>query len=146
MSAGLRPTAALLMVLAMATFAPHTPALAQSAPATCQYEPGPCPSSAEVQDLGDGADAFSENAGQGTDAVNEALEEPEAPADASTVPAVASATASSASPENGSARSNTEEPVEITVLPETGGAPLTVLGSGVLLATLGLITRKVVGR
>ena len=127
------------------------PALAQSAPSASQYEPGTCPpgspgSLCAQSSLGDGADDFSENAGEGADAVNEALEEPEASTAASTVPAVASAPANSASPEDGSAAESTGVPGGITALPETGGAPLTVLGSGILLVVLGLMARKVVGR
>lgn len=137
------------MILAMATFAPHTPALTQSVPSTCQYEGGPCPTSAEVQDLGDGADAFSENAGPGTDAVNEALGEPEASANASSVSpgSVESvASAESSSTEGGAASEEGEAPASITRLPETGGAPLAALGSGVLLVAFGLTAHRLARR
>ena len=133
----------------MATLAPHTPALTQSVPSTCQYEPGPCPSSAEVQDLGDGADAFSENAGPGTDAVNEALGEPEASAKASSVsPGSVEpvASAGSSSTEGGAASEDGETPASITRLPETGGASLAALGSGILSVTFGLIACRVATR
>ena len=149
MNARQRLTAALLLALAIAMFAPHTPALAQSVPSTCQYETGPCPSSAEVQDLGDGADAFSENAGQGTDAVNEALDGPEASASAAgvspnSVESVASA--ESSSPEGEAASEDGEAPASITRLPETGGASLAALGSGMLLVAFGLAARRLARR
>jgi hypothetical protein len=99
--------------------------------------------------VADGADDFSKNAGQGTDAVNEALGEPEASANASSVsPGSVEpvASAESSSTEGGAASEDGEAPASITRLPETGGAPLAALGSGILLVTFGLIACRVATR
>lgn len=132
-----------------------SPAPAQSSPSASQYQgggSGHCPSgSICVQSLGDGADTFSGNVGQGTDALNEALEVSEASASASSAPAgsvrsAASPTGGSSSTEGGTNEEGAPEgAVTITELPETGGAPLAALGSGLLLALLGLMARRMVG-
>ena len=130
------------------------PTLAQSSsPSASQYEPGTCPPGSPgslcAQSVADGADDFSKNAGQGTDAVNEALEKPEASANASSVsPGSVEpvASAESSSTEGGAASEDGEAPASITRLPETGGAPLAALGSGILLVTFGLIACRVATR
>ena len=133
------------------------PALAQSSPSASQYQGGGsgyCPPNTTcVQSLGDGADDLSENAEQGTDAVNDAMED--APSNASAVSggasasdgveSVASATAESSPTEGDVAGEDGEGPASITRLPETGGASLAALGSGILLATSGLMVRRIVG-
>ena len=126
------------------------PALAQSAPSTAQYEGGGSgycpPGSYCAQSLADGADDFSENAGEGADAVNEAMKEPEAAAvaDPEASPST-DATAGSVPPEGGPARAEAGGPVGMTSLPETGGVSLAALGSGMLLAAFGLMVRRIVG-
>lgn len=120
------------------------PLLAQSAPSTCQYRPGSCPSGATIQSLDDGADAFAQNGGQATDAVNDAMEDA-SPAGASTVPGDASTPAAPTEPAGGPAGYKGGGPDGITTLPETGGASLVVLGSGILLLVFGLMARKVAG-
>ena len=130
------------------------PTLAQSSsPSASQYEPGTCPPGSPgslcAQSLADGADDFSENAGPGTDAVNEALGEPEASANASSVSpgSVESvASAESSSTEGDAASEEGEAPASITKLPETGGAPLAALGSGVLLVAFGLTAHRLARR
>ena len=128
------------------------PTLAQSSgPSASQYEPGTCPPGSPgslcVQRVADGADDFSENAGQGTDAVNEAMNESEAEAVADPeVSPSADATAGSVPPEGGSASAEAGGSGGITRLPETGGAPLATLSSGILLATFGLIALRLAGR
>lgn len=164
MNARLRLTTALLVTLATVSLAPAAPALAQGGPSAAQYQgggSGHCPSNSLcVSGLNDGADAFSENAGQGTAAVNEALEEPVASGEASSAPAgsvqsAASATAEPSSTEGGtteeggpegSGKGGPEGPGTITELPETGGASLAALGSGVLLMLLGLMARRLAWR
>ncbi len=101
------------------------PALAQSAPSASQYQGGGSgycpPGSYCAQSLADGAGDFSENAEQGTDAVNDAMED--APSNASAVSGGASASGASVSPQGGSAGGSIGGPGGITKLPETGGAP-----------------------
>jgi hypothetical protein len=134
-----------------------TPALAQSSPSASQYPGGGSgycpPGNLCVQSVNDGADAFSENAKQGTDAVNDAMAEPEASAptvpDDASAPAVlsdASAPAGSVSPGGGTAGSETGGPGGITKLPETGGPFVVMPGLGVLLVALGLTSRKICRR
>ncbi len=124
------------------------PAPAQSSPSAAQYRDGGsgyCPPNTTcVQSLGDGADDFSENAEQGTEAVNEAMEDASPPADASAVSGDVSAPAAPASSAGGPAAYEGEGPGGITALPETGGASLAALGSGVLLAVSGLMARRIV--
>lgn len=124
------------------------PALAQSSPSPSQYEPETCSSSSGAcnSSVGDSPEDFVDNAEQGTDAVNDAMEGDSSPADASAVSDEAPASGGSVSPDGRPAGDGTGGPGEITRLPETGGAPLMVLGSGVALATLGLLARKVVGQ
>lgn len=119
------------------------PAPAQSVPSAAQYEGGSgyCPPNRMcVQSLGDGADAFSDNADRGTDAVNQAMEEPEASTGASTGASAVSVAPASTESDSGSGEAAVG-PGGITQLPETGGAPLAALGSGMLLVTLGLAAR-----
>ncbi len=122
------------------------PALAQSSSPAAQYQGGASgycpPSSTCVQSLADGADDFSENAGRGTDAVNEAMED--VPADASAATGVTSAPAASASSGESAAAYEDGGSGGITTLPGTGGASLAALGSGILLAAFGLIGRRLV--
>ena len=94
--------------------------------------------------MADGADDFSENAGQGTDAVNEAMNESEAEAvaDPEASPS-ADATADSIPPKGGPASAEAGGSGGITRLPETSGAPLAAPGSGILLAAFGLIACRV---
>jgi hypothetical protein len=125
------------------------PTPAQSSPSASQYRDGGSgycpPGNLCAQSVNDGPEVFSENAEQGTDAVNDAMSEPEA--SAPTEPDDASAPAGSVPPEGGPAGTEAGGPGGITSLPETGGAPLTVLGSGAVLASLGfLMAREVVGR
>ena len=135
------------------------PAPAQSSPAASQYQGGGSgycpPGSLCIQSLGDGADDLSENAEQGTDAVNDAMA-----GTASSVSSSASeeasappASAASGSDADGDSRTESEGAPgagtgkglgSITRLPETGGAPLAALGSGMLLAS-GLVLRRIVG-
>ncbi len=129
------------------------PTLAQSSPSASQYEPGTCPPGSPgslcVQSVADGADDFSKNAGQGTDAVNEALGEPVASANASSVSPgslESAASAESSSTEGGAASEDGEAPASITSLPETGGAPLAALGSSALLVVFGLVASRLAGR
>ena len=128
------------------------PTLAQSSsPSASQYEPGACPPGSPgslcAQSVADGADDFSENAGEGADAVNEAMQEPEAEAmaDPEASPS-ADATAGSVPPEGGPASAEAGGSGGITSLPETGGAPLAAQCSGILLATFGLIACRVATR
>jgi hypothetical protein len=129
------------------------PALAQSAPAASQYSaeyrPGSCDlGAAESQvnaSVGAGACDSAENAGQGTVAVNGALTGTASSASPSASPE--SASAESDDDRSGDGEKNPEKGLaSITELPETGGAPIGALGLGVLLAALGLMTRKAVGR
>lgn len=122
------------------------PALAQSAPSACQYRPGPCPSGATIQSLDDGADAFAQNGARGTDAVNDAMEDVPSPADAPAVPGDASVPAAPADSEGSPAGYESGGPGGTTVLPETGGAPLAALGSGILLVVFSLIAYRSAGR
>ncbi len=123
------------------------PALAQGSPSAAQYQgggSGNCSSdSLCVQSLGDGADDFSENAEQGTEAVNAAMADASA-ADASAVSGDTSAPAAASSSAGSPAAYEDEAPGGITALPETGGASFAALGSGILLAALGLMTRRMV--
>ena len=117
------------------------PALAQSSPSADQYQGGGSgycpPGSTCIQSLADGADDFSENAEQGTGAVNDAM----GAVSASAVSGDASASPASSA---GSPAANEEGvPGGITKLPETGGASLAVLGSGILLAASGLMARRI---
>ena len=97
--------------------------------------------------MADGADDFSENAGEGADAVNEAMQEPEAEAmsDPEASPS-ADATAGSVPREGGPASAEAGGSGGIKSLPETDGASLAALGSGILLATFGLIACRVATR
>jgi hypothetical protein len=94
--------------------------------------------------VADGADDFSDNAGEGADAVNQAMKEPgaEAVADSEASPS-ADATADSIPPKGGPASAEAGGSGGITRLPETGGAPLAAPGSGILLAAFGLIACRV---
>ncbi len=124
-----------------------TPALAQSSPSAAQYQGGGSgycpPSSTCIQSLADGADDFSENAERGTGAVNDAMADASA-ADTSAVSGDASAPAAASSSAGSPAAYEDGGPDGITSLPETGGAPFAALGSGILLAALGLIARRIV--
>ncbi len=120
------------------------PVLAQSSPSPSQYEPGTCPAppcDSVVQDVGESADDFAENAEQGAAAVNEAMGEPGASPSAD-----ASAPAGSVPHGDASAGAEAGGSNEITRLPETGGAPLTALGYGVLLVGCGLMARGLARR
>jgi hypothetical protein len=143
------------------------PALAQSAPAASQYRTNTCPKGVDdgpQQDqvdasAGDAACAAAGSTGQGTDAVNDALDGTSSASASASTESSASAE-SSASPEGGDVTGSGTDAASadgeaggydralasLEELPETGGAPLTVLGSGLALTTLGLVTRKVVGR
>ena len=127
------------------------PALAQSSPAASQYEPGTCPPGSTgslcAQSVADGAGDFSDNAGEGADAVNKTMKEPEAEAvaDSEASPSVDS-TADSIPPEGGPASAEAGGSGGIKSLPETGGAPLAAPGSGILLAAFGLIACRVATR
>jgi hypothetical protein len=149
------------------------PALAQSAPAASQYRTNTCPKGIEggpQQDqvnasAGDAACATADSTGQGTDAVNDALggtssASASAPAEGSASTEGSASAESSASSESSDEAGNEKDAAStdgeaggddralasLEELPETGGAPLMVLGSGLALTTLGLMTRKVVGR
>lgn len=145
------------------------PTLAQSSPSASQYPGGGSgycpPGNLCAQSVNDGADAFSENAERGTDAVNDALSgtssaSASAPAEGPTSTEGSASTESSVSPESsdlagsetdaasadGEAGGGDRALASLKELPETGGAPLMVLGTGLALTTLGLMTRKVVGR
>ncbi len=119
------------------------PALAQSSPSADQYQGGGSgycpPGSTCIQSLADGADDFSENAEQGTGAVNDAM----GAVSASAVSGDASASASPASSAGSPASYEGGVPGGITKLPETGGASLAALGSGMLLAASGLVARRI---
>ena len=140
------------------------PALAQSSPAAYQYDAGDCNSEVAgvscAQSVAGGIEDFANNAEKGTDAVNDAVEGPIA--GTSTPEASASSEAvlptgtgappeSASSPGPDTARGGAttvdgEEPVSITVLPETGGASLVTLTAGSLLVVFGLAVRRVAGR
>ena len=84
-----------------------------------------------VPSLADGVRDASDTAGRGADAVNDALDD--APED---VP-------DDTSPRDGATGSSDGEVYGLTVLPETGGAPL--LAPGVLLVGAGLLVRRILG-
>ena len=125
-----------------------SPVLAQS-PSTCQYVD---PSTGEVvggcnaqSSVYEGVEEIGENAGQGTDAVNDAMKDP--PATAADAPAASGSVlpAETAPPEAGRTEANSENQglASITELPETGGAPLLVLCAGVALVGCGLLVRRI---
>ena len=123
------------------------PALAQGSPSAAQYQGGGsryCPPNTTcAESLGDGADDFSENAEQGTGAVNDAMEG--VPSNASAISSDASTPAAPAFSAGGPAAHETGGPDGITALPETGGASLAALGSGMLLTAFGLMALRRVG-
>ena len=131
-------------ILLVASLFIRTPVLAQTAaPANSQY--ADCSSSEASVDacanVGDGIEAFSENAHQGTGAVNEAMQRPGSSAGANT----SGSTGASVAGDENEASESDEIPASITTLPETGGASPATFGLGVLLVMLGLAARKVVG-
>jgi hypothetical protein len=148
----------LLSALGMSSLVLCVPALAQSSPPAGQYVD--CTSAADDvvecvgQSTADGTEAAANNVGQGTDTVNDAMSGTissstgtPASARASASPDVAAtgseanaADIASASEESGG-KGERGGPASITELPETGGAPLAALGSGVLLTILGLTAR-----
>jgi hypothetical protein len=131
---------ALVLALAVASLAPCAPASAQTGPASVQY-------------VGESPETFAENAGPGTDAVNDAMAgtASSASSSASDEPSASSPAGAASSSDadvgtqtggNGASASEGDEGLgSITELPETGGAPLAALGSGVLLMILGLTAR-----
>ena len=162
MSARQRLTTALVLVLALVSVVPCTPAPAQTGPTSVQY-------------VGESPETFADNTEPGTDAVNDAMSgstssaTPSASDDASASPAggtsnsdadrdgnsqtgsVVAADAGNEALEEPEASANAaseegEAPASITRLPETGGAPLAALGSGLLLATFGLVAVRLAGR
>ena len=139
---------ALVLALAVASLAPCAPAFAQTGPASVQY-------------VGESPETFAENAGPGTDAVNDAMagtassassSAPDEPSDEASAPPAGAASGSDAATgaqTEGNGASDTEKDEglgSITKLPETGGAPLAALGSGVLLTILGLTARSLARR
>lgn len=152
-----------LLVLALLLISPSQ-ALAQGSPADSQYDTCGSRSVACVQYIGDAPETFTDNAGQGTSAVNDALAGP--PSSVSTSGSTAPIEAgpsgpssTSASPVSASAPGDEGGAAEddaatdgraggaagqagglasITELPETGGAPFPVLIAGVLLLSGGL--------
>jgi hypothetical protein len=137
-----------VLALTVALLVPCAPAFAQTGPASVQY-------------VGESPETFAENAGPGTDAVNDAMagtassasssasDEPSDEASASPAGAASSsdADASGQTGGNGASVSEADEGLgAITELPETGGASLAALGSGVLLAMSGLMARRLARR
>lgn len=122
-----------VMVALCLVVAPPSPALAQE-------------SSADVQYVGGGADDFADNTEQGTDAVNDALNDGEG-ASASPRAVLSAETGTSTDNSSSTEASETEDDGEgldsISELPETGGAPLLVLCAGVALLGCGLLVRRV---
>lgn len=150
--------AVLVSILSAFSLVFCVPVLAQSAPSAAQYEgggSGSCPPNmACAQGVEDGINDLPEHVGQGTGAVNDALAEPEASAGTSTAPSgsvksavsepsvsepAGSAPAGSVTNNDGGTEAGV--PGSITELPETGGASLTALYSGVLLVMAGALTR-----
>jgi hypothetical protein len=114
-----------------------------------------------VQYVGESPETFAENAGPGTDAVNDAMagtassassSAPDKPSDEVSAPPAGAASSRDADVSaqtggNGASVSEADEGLgAITELPETGGAPLAALGSGVLLTILGLTARRLARR
>ncbi len=85
--------------------------------------------------LADGIRDASDTAGRGADAVNDALD------DASHD--VSDDVSDDAGPRDGDTGSSGGKVAGLTVLPETGGAPL--LAAGVLLVGAGLLVRRITG-
>lgn len=144
-----------------------TPALAQNSPAASQYDAKTCPNGAVANqqedqttaDVGDGACTAADNVGQGTDAVNDALGEPDTASDVSTsgegssspessasAPGEAVSPESAASPEAGDTADAGAGLASITELPETGGVSPALPALGVLLVAVGLLFRASIGR
>lgn len=144
MNALQRLTATLVVVLAMVSLVPCAPAIAQTGPATEQY-------------LGESPETIADNTEPGTDAVNDAMSgtapssaTPSASGEAAASPAgdpSGSEVDGNAQTESGgTASAGTGKGSDsITELPETGGAPLAALGSGLLLALFGLMAHRIVG-
>ena len=144
----LRKATTLLLVLATATLVPCGPALAQGSPSAAQYTvaPGDCPSNSRnvacIQSVEDGAEACAENAGQGSGAVNDAIDGTAPPASAS----AESSAGESAVSANADTEAGGEAVASTTRLPETGGVPGATLGLGSALVVLGLALRGIGGR
>lgn len=140
MNVPLRLTTALFLVLVMVAFVPCAPALAQTSPAEAQY-------------VGESAEDFADNAGPGTDAVNDAMSGTASSASPSASDGASASPAGvpSSSDADGGSQTGDDTDTEggsgsITRLPETGGAPLAALGSGILLAVFSLIAYRSAGR
>lgn len=127
----------LILALVMGAFVLCAPALAQGGPAA-QYPgaSGDCPSETLnvtcSQSVAGGVEDFTENAGQGTEAVGKAMDEPEGSVAADSVD----------TPEEAAADGDRGGPDSITELPETGGASPTALVFGVSLVSIGLMVRR----
>lgn len=145
MNALQRLTATLVVVLAMVSLVPCAPAIAQTGPATGQY-------------LGESPETIADNTEPGTDAVNDAMSgttpsaTPSASGEASASPAgdtsgsEVDGDGNAQTGSGGTASASTGKGLDsITELPETGGASLVALGSGLLLAMFGLMARRLVG-
>lgn len=121
------PAAFLVLALILAVLLPG-PALAQSS-ASASASASPSPGTAQytqnaaTADVGDAPGAFSENVTDGTEEVNETLTSGSVPSARASVPPDSAA-------EN------------LTVLPDTGGAPLAALGAGLLLVAGGVCARR----
>ena len=108
-------------------------ALILAAPAVAQESRSEANASSQQYDvysvpsLADGIRDASDTAGRGADAVNDALDD--APDDTG--------------PRDGATGSSDGKVYGLTVLPETGGAPL--LAPGVLLVGAGLLVRRILG-
>lgn len=123
----------LTTILVLAALILAAPAVAQESPA----DAGEANASSQQygvsssESLSDGIRDASDTAGRGADAVNDALDD-----------AVDDAV-DDAGPRDGATNSSDGKVYGLTVLPETGGAPL--LAPGFLLVGAGLLLRRIIG-
>lgn len=108
------------LIVTFLALAPPTPAQAQSSPPESQY-------------VGEAPGTVADNTGQGTDAVNDAL-------DGSASSTTASATSNGGSDDAEDTNHNGDLD-SITELPETGGIPPVLVGVALLLVAVS-ITRR----
>ena len=139
-----RRIAALLSALALVSLVFCAPALAQSGPSANQYPSGigGCASTLGIdcaQSVVGGTSAAANNVGQGTEAVNKAMDGPEGSVAAASAGTPDGAAADRTAAEEPAADGGRGGTASITQLPETGGAPAAALGGGALLAALGLL-------
>lgn len=125
----------LVAVLVTASLVHCSPVLAQSVGAEAQY-------------VEEGVEAATNNAGPGTDAVNEAMAEtgssagPSPSSPAPSPPTSTERSAAGGAEGAGGGDASGAGPDSITELPETGGAPLATLCSGILLVVTGSLVYR----